>query len=111
MEGRLGDPGLKRDSRTSVVSADRDWAQQYGNPFRRAWARRYLAWLGEKRLAKIGCDQAQLLAELSAGRGQTRRMASDLMRVVYAHFNERILFEHWFTGRAGALSRKRVPLD
>ncbi|MEQ8405933.1 MAG: sulfotransferase [Oceanicaulis sp.] len=111
VRGGLGDPGLATDTRTGVQASNTGWVSQYGNPVRRLWARRYLAWLGDDRLRMIGCERAALLAELANARGQTTRLASDLLRCAYAFVNERVLLEHWFRRRAGALSGEQLPLD
>ena len=57
------------------------WYAEFRNPFRRRWARRYLKWLGAERLAIMGYDLEELLAEVSGIRGTTEDLGAD---IVYA---------------------------
>lgn len=54
----------------TALSVDRGptekWRATISNPVRRLWARRYLEWIGARRLAFMGYDLEQLRAELAA---------------------------------------------
>lgn len=81
--GRLGDPtGVHRYKRVSTESLER-WRQTLRNPLRKWWARRYLREVGRKRLAVIGYDVDELLAELDAVPSSPRLLASDSVRHLY----------------------------
>jgi hypothetical protein len=90
LEGRMGDPhgvrlyeGLSREPLTK-------WREVLNTPIRKAWCRRYLRWLGAERLALMGYDLAELLAELDAvptvasGSGaDARQLAISLLKEPY----------------------------
>lgn len=66
LEGSMGDAaGTRAYTRLEAAPAQK-WRATIGNPVRRLWAQRYLEWIGAERLALMGYDQGQLLAELSA---------------------------------------------
>lgn len=73
LPGRLGDrfgPSKHGDA-ISTASAD-SWQSATRGPVRRAWARRYLDWLGPEVLDVMGYDRAALLAGLERGRPSAR---------------------------------------
>lgn len=62
--GALGDPtGVHRYQALSSEPTTK-WRQTLANPVRRAWADRYLRWLGHERLARMGYALDDLLGEL-----------------------------------------------
>lgn len=64
--GRLGDPtGVRRYHALSSEPTAK-WREVLDNPVRRAWAARYLRWLGRERLQLMGYELDTLLAELDA---------------------------------------------
>ncbi|MBJ7330557.1 MAG: sulfotransferase [Solirubrobacteraceae bacterium] len=66
LSGSMGDPtGIHRYRALSTEPLDK-WRQTLTNPVRRAWARRWLRWLGRERLEVMGYDLGLLLAELDA---------------------------------------------
>jgi Sulfotransferase family len=80
LNGRMGDPiGTKRYSTLSSEPAEK-WKATLANPLRRAWCRRYLAFLGEQRLAAIGYDRAALVAELDSQPASLDSLLPDLGR-------------------------------
>jgi sulfotransferase family protein len=82
--GRMGDPsGQKRYRELSAEPLDK-WRRTLCNPYRKAWAHRYLEWIGAERLALMGYDLTALLRELDALPAGGRRMASDLVRSAYS---------------------------
>jgi hypothetical protein len=66
LEGRMGDPTGRKAYRTLSSNPKTKWRATLANPVRREWCRRYLRFLGRGRLASMGYDQGQLLAELEA---------------------------------------------
>ncbi len=56
------------------------WKRTLNNPFRKAWCRRYLRWIGRDRLALMGYDLDALLAELDSLPSSLRRVGSDVGR-------------------------------
>jgi hypothetical protein len=83
LRGRMGDRvGVERYASISDASMRR-WTRVLANPLRRAWARRYLRWLGADRLAWMGYDLAELEAELDALPVSRERLGSDLVHMGY----------------------------
>lgn len=79
----MGDnPGKKRYSRVSQEPLTK-WRQSLSNPVRKAWSRRYLRWIGADRLATMGYDLDELLAELDSLPTSSRRLGSDLLHGGY----------------------------
>lgn len=80
VRGRFGDPtGVEAYDALTTRSIDK-WRSTLANPFRKAWGRDYLRWIGAERLAVMGYRLDQLLAELDALPGGTERLGSDLVR-------------------------------
>lgn len=61
LDGAMGD--RSRLAGLSTASVEK-WRATLSNPVRRAWARRWLRWLGRERLAVMGYDLDALQAEL-----------------------------------------------
>jgi hypothetical protein len=77
--GTLGDrSGYRELSREPLTK----WKATVRTPVRRAWARRYLRWIGAERLALMGYDLDTLLAELEATRVGTAGLAGDCVHEV-----------------------------
>ena len=74
MRTRLEDSNNYPDLSSEPVGK---WLSTMANPLRKAWSRRYLNWLGERRLAVMGYDKADLLAELEAVPKSWKMTASD----------------------------------
>lgn len=66
LEGRMGDPTGVDRYRSLSSEPIAKWRETLGNPLRRAWAARYLRWLGRERLGAMGYDLDALLADLRA---------------------------------------------
>lgn len=82
LNGRMGDPtGVKRYAQLSSAPASK-WLGAFANPLRRAWCRRYLAYLGNERLATMGYDGRQILAELDRAPADNSELASDIGRLL-----------------------------
>jgi hypothetical protein len=78
LHGRMGDPtGVNRYESVSTQSLE-SWKSVLIGPYRRAWSRRYLAWIGPERLKIMGYDSAHLLDELADTRGLPIGQASDV---------------------------------
>lgn len=83
LKGRKGDPtGTRIYDGVSRSSLER-WRQTLNTPFRKAWCRRYLHWIGAERLRIMGYDYEELMAELSSLRVSGKRIASDAFRACY----------------------------
>ena len=78
--GRWGDRSGTR--RYTEVSADplTRWRQTLNNPVRKSWCRRYLRWIGRDRLAVMGYDLDDLIADLDSLPASYRRVGSDVGR-------------------------------
>jgi hypothetical protein len=78
LAGRMGDPtGVERYQSLSDEPLEK-WRAVLNNPVRRAWARRYLEWIGEDRLAVMGYDLAALEHDLDAAPSSRRGSLSDI---------------------------------
>jgi hypothetical protein len=83
LSGRMGDPTGVHSYRSVSVEPIDKWRQSLANPFRKAWAHRYLEWIGPARLATMGYRMEDLTAEVDSLRFTTRLLTSDLARSVY----------------------------
>ncbi len=102
-DARMGDPtGVDRYRTLSTEPLDK-WKRVLSNPYRKRWAERYLRWIGEERLARMGYSLAELQAELEAAPTTTRRLVSDPLRALYWRA-DRVGRE-----RAAALLWRRLP--
>ena len=64
LEGSMGDPtGVHRYDTISEEPLEK-WRSTLANPYRKRWCREYLRWIGGERLAVMGYELDELLAEL-----------------------------------------------
>jgi len=76
--GRMGDPtGVERYQRVSAEPLDK-WRSTIANPVRKHWARRYLRWIGEERLATMGYDLGELERMLDSAPNRADGVAADV---------------------------------
>jgi len=81
--GKMKDPtGITRYSQVSSEPLSK-WTYVFNNPFRIVWARRYLDWIGEERLSRMGYELPELHAELDALETGWRGVPGDLLRSGY----------------------------
>ncbi len=81
--GRMGDQrGLELYQAISAEPLDK-WKGTFANPVRKAWARRYLEWIGKERLKTMGYEEKELLAELKSIPVRGTFIGSDLLRLVW----------------------------
>jgi Sulfotransferase family len=80
LDGRMGDTSGARYAGISAEPTAK-WQRTLANPLRKAWSRRYLRWLGGERLAVMGYDLAELLAQLDAAPGTARGLGHDAARL------------------------------
>jgi hypothetical protein len=99
--GALGDmAGTFRYREISKEPVDK-WHATLANPLRRAWARRYLRWIGNDRLALMGYDGDALFRALAASPATLDHLAGDVARNGSAA---------WYRLRAAtAAGRRRRP--
>jgi Sulfotransferase family len=84
LEGRLGDPfGVRRYSALSTEPLDK-WRARLNNPLRKAWAERWLRWLGPERLELMGYDLEHLVALLRAVPNDNAELRGDAFRLARA---------------------------
>ncbi|MDZ7753989.1 MAG: sulfotransferase [Gammaproteobacteria bacterium] len=83
LKGRMGDQrGVSKYTEVSVNSVE-EWKKTLASPVRKSWAKRYLEWIGEERLAYIGHDKAALVSELKELDSNHKQMASDITRIAF----------------------------
>jgi hypothetical protein len=88
LNGRMGDPfGARRYSSLSTEPMEK-WRSSLNNPVRKAWADRWLRWLGRERLAVMGYDLDALRGELHALRNDNAELAGDCRRCALALLRE-----------------------
>ena len=81
LHGRKGDPtGTRAYATLSSEPVDK-WRSTICNPLRRAWCRRYLAWLGPDRLSAMGYDIDDLERALAATGHGREHIADDAARI------------------------------
>jgi len=86
LKGRSGDPtGQKKYNSLSDEPVEK-WKSVINNPWRKWWCRRYLNWLGDKRLESIGYSLDELLSELNAVPTVLKGMFTDLFIAIYGVF-------------------------
>ena len=77
LDGAMGDKAGARDYSALSAEPTAKWRATISNPVRRAWARRYLEWIGAERLATMGYDLGRLRAELAATEMSRAALAGD----------------------------------
>lgn len=101
-----GDPNaLSPEFQTIRSDRVERWKQVFNNPLRKRWARRYLRWIGKERLAVMGYDLDEILAELDSTPTSFRLLGRDAYWMTYGFFyrllNGRILRDNLRKWRAG----------
>jgi len=82
LEGRIRDPTMGQYQALSQAPLEK-WKLVLANPIRKAWCRGYLRWIGKERLAVMGYDLDELLAELDALPFSLRYAGSDMWRMPF----------------------------
>jgi hypothetical protein len=78
LNGRMGDStGVERFRSVSTEPLD-SWKTVLVGPYRRAWSRHYLTWIGSERLRIMGYDSAHLMEELASTRVMSIGQVSDV---------------------------------
>jgi len=104
--GKLGDPHATKAEYKIVRSDLMDkWKSTFCNPLRKRWARQYLHWIGKERLAIMGYDLDEILAELDGVPYSARLLRKDTYWMTYGFFyrlfNGRILRDNLRKLRSG----------
>lgn len=88
--GRLGDRiGSKKYHKLNKTPLDA-WQMTYNNLFRVLWARRYLSWIGDYRLALMGYDKMNLIAKLEkCNKHNFKYAVADIFMVLFHELNSR----------------------
>jgi hypothetical protein len=95
-EGIMRDPHMD-NKENQILRQDtmEKWKGVLANPIRKAWCRRYLRWIGSERLAVMGYDFNELLAELDNTPSSLRFLGSDMWwmpyDILYRIFEGRIM--------------------
>jgi hypothetical protein len=83
--GKMGDVTGRQAYREVSEDSLHKWQKTMHNPLRKAWCRRYLRWIGAKRLALMGYDHNDLLKELDKVPLGASHLGSDLLRMAYGN--------------------------
>jgi hypothetical protein len=86
LQGKMGDKSGSGVYTTLNAEPLEKWKHTLSNPTRRAWARRYLRWLGSERLRVMGYEMADLLHQLNEAPTTWKGVPSDLIRMAYSEF-------------------------
>lgn len=97
--GLEGDPGLSSKLKDAdIMWGDRtgqfkyqnvstdsidSWKEVMSTPYRKAWGKNYLHWIGRDRLDLMGYDMDELLAGIQDTPAQYRFLLSDIVRAAY----------------------------
>jgi hypothetical protein len=109
LPGTMGDmKGMTFPGEVTTAGIEQ-WKGVLGTPLRRAWARRYLRWLGRDRLLEMGYSFNDLSEELSRARAERSRFLSDAARLLYGWWA--IRYEFALFGRKRALARARGGME
>jgi hypothetical protein len=88
LAGRYGDhAGTARYAELSAEPLEK-WPETINSPLRRRWSRRYLHWIGERRLAAMGYELGELLAELRAAPSNPARMPADALSLASSRITD-----------------------
>lgn len=110
LHGNLGDPVGTRTGASLAMDSTSKWKETLRNPYRKAWCRHYLRWIGEARLAVMGYDLRTLLRDLDDVDVSLSHLGSDLLRASYGWGVQRmrsmaVSGHHAFGGRFAAMWR------
>lgn len=77
-QAKLGDKtGIHKFATVSSTSLD-EWREAFGSPLRRFWARRYLSYLGDATLQRMGYNVEELGRELAETKTSLRQLVQDV---------------------------------
>lgn len=79
LNGRMGDPTGTGRFQTVTSGPTEKWRTCYQNPLRKIWARRYIKWLGQRRLETMGYNSRTLESEVKSLPNGTATFASDVL--------------------------------
>jgi len=97
--GKMGKP--EHGASYNVVSREplEKWKAVLNNPFRRAWSRNYLFWIGKERLSAMGYNMEDLLTELNSLPMSGKNLISDIIMagygIIYCALEPAIIKEKW----------------
>jgi hypothetical protein len=83
LDARMGDPSGSREYTEISTEPLSKWTRTFANPYRKAWARRYLDWIGRERLTAMGYDLDTLQDELASIPSRPNGLLSDVWRGAY----------------------------
>jgi hypothetical protein len=82
LPGRMGDPTGRKRYQALSSEPGQKWRKTLASPLRREWCRRYLRFLGRERLALMGYDLDELLADLDSLPRCTDSLGTDIWEAV-----------------------------
>jgi hypothetical protein len=82
LNGRMGDPTGPSQYSSLSSEPQQKWRETLANPLRKAWCRKYLDFLGSRRLATMGYDHRLLLQDLDSQPLSTKTLLPDLGRLI-----------------------------
>ena len=79
-KGKMGDPTADRYSTISTAPQEK-WKTTMNTPFRKAWVKRYLNYLGKENLAEFGYNTTEIIDELSALPNDVKKSINDIFEM------------------------------
>jgi len=96
-KGEMGDQkGTQQYQSISQTPVDK-WKSVLNNPLRKAWARRYLKWIGEDRLRTMGYDKNEFLDVLRESPSSFDYLLDDLCSLTKGAFRPVIERRIWYS--------------
>jgi Sulfotransferase family len=89
LDARMGDPSGSREYTELSTEPLSKWKRTFSNSARKAWARRYLGWIGRERLTAMGYDLDELLEHLNEIPTGAKGLLSDTWRSAYGRAIQR----------------------
>ena len=83
LDGRMGDPLGVKNYNSIAPSSLNKWQTNLANPLRKTWCKRYLKWIGKKRLDIMGYDMESLMEQLDTHPTTFDNFFSDVLRATY----------------------------
>lgn len=79
LRGRMGDHAGRRRYGSISQEPLSKWRTTLSNPLRKAWAKRYIEWIGRDRLAAMGYSYDELVESLNSIKTTSKSLGSDVV--------------------------------
>jgi hypothetical protein len=84
LAGKLGDPSRFSPEANGIYSPNYKWKKVFANPLRKRWIKRYLNWIGNERISRMGYRWGDLLEEINSNDdNMLHQMTSDFLQMIW----------------------------